>query len=278
MRRDARPIAPWTGALIALASVQLASPAGAGEEPRVPRLYLIGDSTVKNGTAGQQGWGDPLAAHFDASRVRVENRARGGRSSRTFRTEGLWDRVRDELKPGDFVLIQFGHNDGGPLDTGRARASLRGNGDETRTVTVTATGKEEVVHTYGWYIRQYVAEARAKGAAAIVVSPVPRNIWKDGKVARASADYGGWASEAASQAGGLFLDLNDLVARRYEGLGPEAVRTRLFGTDHTHTTAAGAELTAGVAAEAIRGLQGCPLRDALTPPRPPMAPAAAPGT
>lgn len=262
MRCGIRPSRPWTPPILALGLALMAAPAR-GDEP--PRLFLIGDSTVKNGTRGQQGWGDPLARHFDPAKVRVENRARGGRSSRTFRTEGLWERVRDGLRPGDVVLIQFGHNDGGPLTGGRARASLKGNGDETRIVKDDATGKEEVVHTYGWYIRQYVAEARAKGATAIVVSPVPRNIWKDGKVARASGDYGRWAREAAAQGGGTFLDLNDLVARRYEEAGPEAVRTRYFGADHTHTNPAGAELTAGVVTAALRGLEGFPLRDAIVP-------------
>src|ERR1051326_2388426 len=100
----------------------------------LPTLYLIGDSTVNTPTKGQQGWGTPLPAFFDQSKITVVNRARGGRSSRTFYTEGLWDQVRDSLKPGDFVLMQFGHNDGGSLTDGRARASLKGNGDETQDV------------------------------------------------------------------------------------------------------------------------------------------------
>src|SRR5262245_59621238 len=97
----------------------------------LPTLFLIGDSTVNTPTKGQQGWGTPLPAFFVQSKITVVNRARGGRSSRTFYTEGLWEQVRDSLKPGDFVLMQFGHNDGGPLGDGRARASLKGNGDET---------------------------------------------------------------------------------------------------------------------------------------------------
>jgi hypothetical protein len=75
-------------------------------QPNNPTLFIIGDSTVKTPTAGQQGWGDPIAELFDQKRIRVENRARGGRSSRTFQTEGLWDQVLTELKPGDFVLRQ----------------------------------------------------------------------------------------------------------------------------------------------------------------------------
>jgi lysophospholipase L1-like esterase len=74
----------------------------------------------------------PFADYFDPTRVNVVNRARGGRSSRTFVTEGLWDQLMASVKPGDIVLIQFGHNDGGAInDTNRARGSLRGIGDET---------------------------------------------------------------------------------------------------------------------------------------------------
>jgi lysophospholipase L1-like esterase len=228
-------------------------------DPYLPTLFIVGDSTVKNRTKGLQGWGDPLAALFDPARIKVENRALGGRSSRTFLTEGLWDKALAGMKPGDFVLIQFGHNDGGPLDSGRARASLKGTGDETREVTDPKSGAREVVHTYGWYLRKYVTDAKAKGARPIVVSLVPRNIWKDGHVARASKDYGRWAAEAARAGGGLFIDLNELVAKRYEEAGPEKVKSAYFGEDHTHTTPAGAELTAAVLAEAIRGLKDCPL-------------------
>ncbi len=79
-----------------------------------PTIYVIGDSTASN--ANHRGWADPFADYFDGSKVNVVNRARAGRSSRTFVTEGLWDKVRDQLQPGDYVLIQFGHNDGGPPD------------------------------------------------------------------------------------------------------------------------------------------------------------------
>src|SRR6516165_209579 len=78
---------------------------------RLPTLFIIGDSTVNTRTKGQLGWGDPLAEFFDKTRIKVENRARGGRSSRTYYTEGLWKQVLADMKPGDFVLMQFGHND-----------------------------------------------------------------------------------------------------------------------------------------------------------------------
>jgi lysophospholipase L1-like esterase len=106
-----------------------------------PALFLIGDSTVKNHTAGLLGWGDPIADFFDPAKIRVENRALGGRSSRTFRTEGLWDKVLADVKPGDFVLMQFGHNDGGGVSDAHTRASIKGNGDETQEVTDPKTGE-----------------------------------------------------------------------------------------------------------------------------------------
>src|SRR5207247_9076658 len=107
-----------------------------------PTLWLVGDSTVRNGSgAGAKelwGWGDRIGKYFDATKINVVNRARGGRSSRTFITEGLWDAVLADAKPGDFVIIQVGHNDGGALaGDNRERGSLGGIGDETEEVTRT---------------------------------------------------------------------------------------------------------------------------------------------
>jgi rhamnogalacturonan acetylesterase len=219
---------------------------------------------VRNRTRGQLGWGDPIANLFDQSKITVTNRALGGRSSRTFLTEGLWDKVFAELKPGDFVLMQFGHNDGGSMDDAKARASLKGSGDESRVVTNKVSGKVETVHTYGWYMRKYISDAKAKGATPIVLSLVPRKIWKDGKVARASNDYAKWAAEVAQAERVAFVDLNDIVARHYEELGQEKVNG-LFGDEHTHTNPEGAKLNAQCVAEGLRALKNCPLADYLMP-------------
>jgi lysophospholipase L1-like esterase len=232
----------------------------------LPTLYLVGDSTVNTPTKGQQGWGTPLPAFFDQSKITVVNRARGGRSSRTFYTEGLWDQVRDSLQPGDFVLMQFGHNDGGPLADGRARASLKGNGDETQEVDNKTTGKRETVHTYGWYLRKYISDAKAKSAIPIVLSPIPRNIWKDGKVARAANDYGKWAAEVAKAEDVPFVNLNEIIAKHYEEAGQSKVAETYFtATDHTHTTPEGAKLNAACVCEGIRSLKDCPLANYLVP-------------
>jgi lysophospholipase L1-like esterase len=226
-------------------------------DTKLPTLFLIGDSTVNNGTKGLEGWGSAIGEYFDPAKIAVVNDARGGRSSRTFLTEGLWAKVLEKIKPGDFVLMQFGHNDGGGLSDPKSRASLKGNGEETQEVT-TAAGKKEIVHTYGWYLRKYISEAKAKGATPIVLSPVPRDIWKDGKVARSSGDYGKWAAEAAKAEEVSFVDLNDIIANHYEELGEEKVKT-FFPQDHTHTSPEGAALNAQSVVEGLKGLNACPL-------------------
>ncbi len=221
----------------------------------LPTLFVVGDSTANNNANGAQGWGDPFTAYFDAARLNVRNRARAGRSSRTFQTEGLWEKVLAEVKPGDVVLIQFGHNDGGPLDQDRARGSLRGIGEETQEV-LKPDGSREVVHTFGWYTRKYIADVRAKGAVPILLSLTVRNIWKDDKVERGSGQYGGWAAVIAQSEKVDFIDLTTIVADKYEQIGQEKVR-ELFAADHTHTSPAGAELNAASVVAGLKGLKNC---------------------
>lgn len=254
--------------LFVLTANAFAASAQSDPGTNVPTLFLIGDSTVNNSTKGLQGWGKPIATMFDTNRINVQNKARGGRSIRTYFTEGLWEEVRKQLKPGAFVLMQFGHNDGGPLADGRARASLKGNGDETQETQNQSTGKKETVHTYGWYLRKYIADTKAAAATPVVLSLVPRNIWNQDKVIRASNDYGKWAAEAAKAGGALSIDLNGIIAGHYEEAGKEKVQQLYFTTtDHTHTTPAGAELNAASVVEGIRALTNCPLRDYVLSPR-----------
>jgi rhamnogalacturonan acetylesterase len=248
------------GVLSLATSLSLFAQTPSSSENAIPTLFLIGDSTVKNPLPGLEGWGDAIAPYFDTSRIRIENCALGGRSSRSYLTEGHWAKVLEQIKPGDFVLMQFGHNDGGPLDHGPARASLKGVGDETKTVTMQATGKVEVVHTYGWYMRHYILDAKSKGAIPIVVSPIPRNIWsKENKVLTNERDYGGWAKEAAQQTGAYFIDLNHIIAGYYNEMGPIMVK-RFFPGDHTHTSPTGAALNADCVVQGLRALPNCPLK------------------
>src|SRR5690348_14185666 len=130
-----------------------------------PMLFIVGDSTVHNPGKGERGWGDVIGGNFDTNKIRVENHALGGRSSRTFMTQGWWDNILAAAKPGDFVLIQLGHNDGGALNEEppgskyplRARGTIRGLGEETQEIDNVLTKQHEVVHTYGWYLRKYIS-------------------------------------------------------------------------------------------------------------------------
>jgi rhamnogalacturonan acetylesterase len=223
---------------------------------KLPTLYLIGDSTVRNGDGtgsnGQWGWGGPIAAHFDPKKINVVNRALGGLSSRTYLTFEYWDRLMVLLKPGDFVIMQFGHNDAGPInDNVRARGTIKGTGEETEEIDNILTGKREVVHTYGWYLRKFISDTRAKGATPIVCSPVPRKI-------KGNDDYGKWASQVAESAGARFIPLNAIVSRKYEELGPEKVEA-LFSGDNTHTSLIGAELNAASVIAGLKALKNNPL-------------------
>jgi lysophospholipase L1-like esterase len=235
----------------------------------LPTLFIVGDSTVRNGTKGQQGWGDPIAELFDRSRINVVNRARGGRSSRTFQTEGLWEAVLAEMKPGDFVLIQFGHNDGAPLeDAQRARGTIRGTGEESREIYNPIMKKQEVVHTYGWYMRKYVRDAKAKGATPIVLSYIPRcprPVDPPIDAGAAPTSYALWAKQSAEAEGAPFIDLYGLIAKHYATMTPQQIKDKYFTpADFTHTSAAGAKRNAEAVVEGIRGLKDVALGGYLT--------------
>ncbi len=230
---------------------------------RLPTLFLIGDSTVRNGRGdgqgGEWGWGDRLAPWFDTSKINIVNRAVGGLSSRTYLTQGHWDHVMRMLKPGDFVIMQFGHNDSAPLnDDRRARGTIKGVGEEAEEIDNILTGRHEVVRSYGWYLRRFISDTRSKGATPIVCSLVPRKIWKDGMIARGRDGYAGWAGQVARSEGAPFVDLNELIAARYDELGPEKVDA-LFADAHTHTSDAGAVLNAEIVARGLRALEVNPL-------------------
>jgi lysophospholipase L1-like esterase len=238
--------------------LNLSEPANAA----LPTLFLIGDSTVRNGrgdgAGGQWGWGDELAPFFDSTKINIVNRAVGGLSSRTFLTQGHWERVLGLLKPGDFVIMQFGHNDNALLnDATRSRGTIPGVGDETEEMDNQITKQHETVHSFGWYLREYIRQTKARGATPIVCSLVPRKIWKDGHVVRGTDSHADWAKKAASAEGVGFIDLNELIAARYDELGAEAVNA-LFADEHTHTTLTGAELSARIVAEALKTLSGNP--------------------
>jgi lysophospholipase L1-like esterase len=257
------------------ASAQTTAPAASpGEErnPNLPTLWLIGDSTVRVGTRGQQGWGDPIRALFDTTRINVVNRAIGGRSSRTFRTDGRWDQILKESKAGDFVIMQFGHNDPSKLaGDNRERGTLRGVGDETEEVTLTLkNGQKEVVHTYGWYMKTYATEAKEKGMTPIICSYIPR-CPRPGtatqptkiEVPKERTSYQLWAKQSADATGATFIDLMSIILGKYAAMTPETIKEKYYTpADFTHTSPAGAEFNAQCVVEGLKATD-CPLKTYL---------------
>jgi lysophospholipase L1-like esterase len=158
-------------------------------------------------------------------------------------------------KPGDFVLLQIGHNDGGPLDDpNRARGSIRGLGEETRDIYNPVLKRPETVHTYGWYLRKYISDARARGMTLILCSPIPhcpRKAVKSGDVEK--SPYGEMSEAVATNPSVPFIDLNRIAMSHYAGLSPEEIKQKYFTpADNTHTSLAGAELNAQSVIEGLK--------------------------
>ena len=228
-----------------------------------PTLYIIGDSTVRNTNRPQCGWGEKIADFFDTTQLRISNQAMAGRSTRTFIKEKRWEKVMSTIKAGDYLIMQFGHNEGSKPDTNKAgyRGVLKGIGEETVELTWPDSTKE-IVHTYGWYLRKFITDAKSKGAIPIVASMIPRNQFVDGKVKRAGNDYGKWAKEIAESEGVAFIDLNSITADKYDAMGPDKVK-EFFPGDHTHTNEAGATVNAASVTEGIKLLKSLGLNKYL---------------
>lgn len=225
---------------------------------QLPTLWIVGDSTVKSNSP-MRGWGQDLGGFFNPSRISVVNRAIGGRSSRTFFTEGRWQEILKDIKPGDFVIIQFGHNDVGPLDErGKFRGSVKGIGPETEKVTH-PDGRIEEVRSYGWYLREFARTAREKQAKVILCSPVPHLKYdKDGKFVHDWKEWRGWVEACAKSERAAFLDLSDLIARAYEKLD-QATVTSHFADKGTHTNAVGSHFNASIVIAGLRAIPSAPL-------------------
>ena len=231
----------------------------------LPMLFIVGDSTVHNYSDGRVGWGDVIGQNFDTNKICVENHALAGRSSRTFITQGWWQKVLDAAKPGDFVIVQMGHNDGGPLDdTNRARGSIHGIGEDSKEIYNPVMHKPETVHTYGWYLRKYISDARAKGMTPIICSPVPHVPKTEMKAGETENwDDVRYAGQVATNENTLFINLNQIVISHYAGMTPQEIKAKYFTTfDNTHSSLAGAELNAQSVVEGLRTLD-CPLKNDL---------------
>ena len=136
--------------------------------PALPTLFIAGDSTAATGNARARGWGAVLVDYFDTSKINIVNRAQGGINFPRFYAT-RWPDMVTAMKRGDFVVVELGHN-GGHLD---------GMGDQTREQPGQNGAPPTTTHTYGWYTRKFVTDAKSKGATPIVSSTSIRNIWEN---------------------------------------------------------------------------------------------------
>lgn len=239
---------------------------GIQRTPGRPVVFITGDSTVKNEdkeTDGMWGWGSLANRIFDETKITVDNEAMPGRSTRTFLEEGRWERVYNSIQPGDFVLIQFGHNDIGDIDSGKARGVIASGRDTShvyrvRTERVT---RNEVVYSFGWYLRKFIDDVRERGGTPILLSLTPRNEWTDGHIERRNDTYGVWYREVAESTGTTWVDVHNLTADRLDKKGAKKAAA-YFKNDHTHTSLKGAWLNAESVARGLKAA-GSPLADYL---------------
>jgi rhamnogalacturonan acetylesterase len=229
----------------------------------LPILFIVGDSTVHNTAPGLVGWGDVIGPSFDYAKIHVENHAKPGRSTRTFISQGWWKEILAAARPGDFVIIQMGHNDSSPLnDTNRSRGTIPGTGTESTNFVNGLTHQPETVYTYGGYLRQYISEARDKDMTPILCTPVSR-LPQPGKELDTTR-YTAWMRQVAVSENVPLIDLNQRVLERWGNKPPEEIfKTYFAQKDSTHFNKTGAELNAACVVEGIRSLTNCPLKNFL---------------
>jgi lysophospholipase L1-like esterase len=219
-----------------------------------PVVFLTGDSTGKNNDNddnGMWGWGSQMALVFDTTRCTPVNCAKAGRSTRTYLKEGRWDQVYNSVQPGDIVLIQFGHNDMGPIDNQKERGVIASAADTMHVYRLASDRTYEAVYSFGWYLKKFIGDVKEKGGIPVLLSLTPRNEWPKGKIERRNDSYGAWYRAVAEETGCLFVDVHNTTADYLDKVGKEGAKL-YFNHDHTHTSKLGAQLNARSCAEGLR--------------------------
>lgn len=231
------------------------------------RVHTIGDSTMsdyKPAATPKRGWGMYLQVFFNQDSIEVNNRGKSGASTRTFyETENLWPSVKRQMKAGDYLIIQFAHNDEKCKgeDVYVQNAKLRAEGKDT----LTDMRGTEPNTTYKQYLRKFINEAREMGVKPILMSPICRAYFKDGKINEegrhnltsermnelkneGGKDYVRCMREVAEEMQVPFLDMTERTREMYESEGQEICMKRYFNCgDKTHTGQEGGMLNAHLA-------------------------------
>lgn len=217
-------------------------------EKKKIKIFLAGDSTIaiKDTKAfPETGWGMPFV-HFWDSTVTVVNKAKNGRSTKTFLSEGLWKSIMDEAKEGDYVIIQFGHND----------------------ESVEKKERYSTPDTFKMNLNRFIKETREKKATPILFTPVSRRKFdKDGKAVATHEQYSALVREVAKETGVLFIDLDEKSKALYQQFGPEHSKLLFLQlqpgehpnypegkNDNTHFNELGARLIAQLVLKELRNL------------------------
>ncbi len=237
--------------LVLVCAVLLVLPVEAAKR----RVHTIGDSTMseyKPAATPKRGWGMYLQAFFNPDSVEVNNRGKSGASTRTFyETENLWPSVKQQMKAGDYLIIQFAHNDEKCKgeDVYVKNAQLRAEGKDT----LTDMRGTEPNTTYKMYLRRYINEAREMGVKPILVSPVCRAYFQpDGTISDEGChklaedkDYVRSMREVAEEMGVPFLDMTARSKDFFEYAGQEKCMSQFFNCgDKTHTSMVGGMMVA----------------------------------
>ena len=203
-------------------------------------IHLTGDSTmadkdIKGGTNPERGWGMMFPNFLDEG-VDVINYAKNGRSTKSFIDEGLWDKVLGNLKEGDYVFIQFGHNDSKQSDSVRYAAPWG---------------------AYKANLEKFVLQTREKGGKPVLLTPVARRWFKEGGLDRnCHGDYPIVMKKVAEELNVPLLDMTSVTLDWLEGLGDEGSRPYYMistgKSDNTHTVARGARKLAEMTCAEIR--------------------------
>ncbi|MBP5549942.1 MAG: pectin esterase [Bacteroidales bacterium] len=203
-------------------------------------IHLMGDSTMAEKDlkkAGEErGWGMMFQNFLDPGAVKVINYAQNGRSTKSFRTLGLWQKVYDAVRPGDYVFIQFGHNDAKESDSTRYAAPFGAYQDN---------------------LRLFIDGVREKGGTPVLLTPVARRWFKEGGLDRnCHIDYPAAMKQVAKEKGVVLLDMTTATLDWLEGLGDEGSKPYFMIStgkdDNTHTVAAGARRVTELVCEAIK--------------------------
>jgi lysophospholipase L1-like esterase len=230
-------------------------------QQRKTKVFMIGDSTMANKEVKaypETGWGMPFAYFFDST-IEVDNRAKNGRSTRTFISENLWQPVVNALQPGDYVFIQFGHN------------------DESKE----KTDRYTTIEQYKANLTRFITETRSKQATPILLTPVSRRKFdKDGKVMETHEEYSKAAREVAKETNTFLIDADEKSKALLQQFGAENSKWLFMQldlgehpnypegrNDNTHFNELGARKIAEIVLNDLKA-QHSPLCDHIRPPLP----------